>query len=101
MGEKSGKESWLSKKNKEPSRNALTAAKMLSKDWPKAYGNAAHARKNSHQAHIILNKMVTYKCFFCGKQIQHTALEKRFVCPGCGKRIFFKPRKKSVKIKAV
>jgi DNA-directed RNA polymerase subunit RPC12/RpoP len=45
--------------------------------------------------------MVTYKCFFCGKQISSKSLEKRFVCPACGKKIFFKPRTKTVKIKAV
>jgi len=45
--------------------------------------------------------MVNYKCFYCGKQISSTALEKRFICPKCGARIFFKPRTKVVKIKAV
>jgi DNA-directed RNA polymerase subunit RPC12/RpoP len=45
--------------------------------------------------------MVTYKCFTCGKQIAHKSLEKRFLCPKCGGRIFFKPRERAMKIKAV
>ncbi len=45
--------------------------------------------------------MATYKCFGCGKQISHKALEKRFVCQTCGGKIFFKPRKNMSKIKAV
>jgi len=45
--------------------------------------------------------MITYKCFSCGKQISHKALEKRFICPACGSKIFFKPRKQLVKIKAI
>jgi DNA-directed RNA polymerase subunit RPC12/RpoP len=45
--------------------------------------------------------MVNYKCFSCGKQLAHKSLEKRFICPKCGGRIFFKPREKIVKIKAV
>jgi DNA-directed RNA polymerase subunit RPC12/RpoP len=44
--------------------------------------------------------MVDYKCFNCGKKITHTALEKRFVCPKCGKKIFYKPRTKIKIIKA-
>ncbi|MFC1685978.1 DNA-directed RNA polymerase subunit P [Nanoarchaeota archaeon] len=45
--------------------------------------------------------MTTYKCFYCGKQTSHKSLEKRFTCPACGSKVFFKPRKKQVKIKAV
>ncbi len=45
--------------------------------------------------------MAQYKCFDCGKQISSKALEKRFVCPHCGSKIFYKPRMQSVKIKAV
>jgi DNA-directed RNA polymerase subunit RPC12/RpoP len=45
--------------------------------------------------------MVEYKCFFCGKKISSKALEKRFVCPTCGSKIFFKPRTQTVKIEAV
>jgi DNA-directed RNA polymerase subunit RPC12/RpoP len=45
--------------------------------------------------------MVNYKCFFCGKQISNKNLEKRFVCTACGGKIFFKPRTKITKIKAV
>jgi len=44
--------------------------------------------------------MAQYKCFKCGKQISHKALEKRFSCPSCGSKIFFKPRKDTFKIKA-
>jgi DNA-directed RNA polymerase subunit RPC12/RpoP len=45
--------------------------------------------------------MAMYKCFFCGKQISHKSLEKRFVCPYCNGKIFFKPRKEISKVKAV
>jgi len=44
--------------------------------------------------------MTTYKCFKCEKKIKFSALEKRFVCPNCGSKIFFKPRIKIKKIKA-
>ncbi|GAI87563.1 unnamed protein product [marine sediment metagenome] len=44
--------------------------------------------------------MPTYKCFKCRKSIQSTALEKRFVCPKCGSKIFYKPRTKVKRIKA-
>jgi len=45
--------------------------------------------------------MAQYKCFGCEKAITSKILEKRFVCPHCGSRIFFKPRDKVVKLKAV
>jgi DNA-directed RNA polymerase subunit RPC12/RpoP len=45
--------------------------------------------------------MATYKCFFCGKQATNKTLEKRFLCPHCGGKIFFKPRQQIKKIKAV
>jgi len=45
--------------------------------------------------------MATYKCFKCGKKIKSKELEKRFVCPHCGYKIFFKPRTKLKKVKAV
>jgi len=45
--------------------------------------------------------MAIYKCFNCGKQITHKALEKRFVCPTCGSKMFYKPRKHIAKIKAI
>jgi len=44
---------------------------------------------------------VTYKCFKCGKKVTAAELEKRFVCPGCGEYIFYKPRTVVKKIKAV
>jgi DNA-directed RNA polymerase subunit RPC12/RpoP len=44
--------------------------------------------------------MATYKCFNCGKKIVDKNLEKRFVCPQCGGKVFFKPRTKVKKIKA-
>jgi DNA-directed RNA polymerase subunit RPC12/RpoP len=44
--------------------------------------------------------MVTYKCFKCGKKIVSKALEKRFVCPSCGSKIFYKPRTKIKKVKS-
>jgi len=45
--------------------------------------------------------MVAYKCFKCGKKITDADLQKRFVCPSCGAKIFFKPRTKVKKVKAV
>jgi len=45
--------------------------------------------------------MATYKCFKCGKKITNQALDKRFVCPGCGSKIFYKPRAHSRKVKAI
>lgn len=44
--------------------------------------------------------MVTYKCFKCEKAITSKVLEKRFVCPHCGSKIFFKPRTKVKTIKS-
>lgn len=44
--------------------------------------------------------MVTYKCFHCGKTISDKATEKRFVCPYCGSKVFYKPRKIVSKVKA-
>jgi len=45
--------------------------------------------------------MVSYKCFKCGKKITDSSLGKRFVCPYCGGKIFFKPRTKVKKVKAI
>ncbi|MFH1802162.1 MAG: DNA-directed RNA polymerase subunit P [archaeon] len=45
--------------------------------------------------------MAQYKCFNCEKSISSKVLEKRFVCPHCGSRIFYKPRNKIVKLKAI
>lgn len=45
--------------------------------------------------------MPVYKCFKCGKKIKDTDLSKRFVCPYCGNKIFYKPRTKVKRIKAV
>jgi len=45
--------------------------------------------------------MATYKCFKCGKKITNNLLEKRFLCPGCGSKIFYKPRNNVAKIKAI
>lgn len=44
--------------------------------------------------------MPTYKCFNCEKKIKDKDLEKRFICPHCGGKIFFKPRTVVKKIKA-
>ncbi|MBT6690123.1 DNA-directed RNA polymerase subunit P [archaeon] len=38
--------------------------------------------------------MAGYKCFQCGKKLKSEDLKKRFVCPECGSRIFYKPRTK-------
>ncbi|MBT3404762.1 DNA-directed RNA polymerase subunit P [archaeon] len=45
--------------------------------------------------------MVEYKCFKCGHKIESEDLNKRFVCPECGSKIFNKPRTKVKKIKAI
>ncbi len=45
--------------------------------------------------------MPTYKCFKCEKKIKNTNLDKRFVCPHCGGKIFYKPRTKVKKVKAI
>jgi DNA-directed RNA polymerase subunit RPC12/RpoP len=45
--------------------------------------------------------MATYKCFKCDRKIKSEELGKRFVCPDCGGKIFFKPRTIVKKIKAV
>jgi DNA-directed RNA polymerase subunit RPC12/RpoP len=44
--------------------------------------------------------MVEYKCFKCEEKIDSEKLDKRFVCPNCGSRIFYKPRTKVKTIKA-
>ncbi|MEM4330392.1 MAG: DNA-directed RNA polymerase subunit P [Candidatus Pacearchaeota archaeon] len=43
--------------------------------------------------------MVSYKCLQCGKKITSEELEKRFTCPECGSKIFFKPRTKPKRVK--
>lgn len=45
--------------------------------------------------------MAQYKCFNCGKKVTSKVLEKRFVCTGCGSKIFYKPRSYVAKIKAI
>lgn len=45
--------------------------------------------------------MASYKCFKCEKTITSKLLDKRFMCPNCGSKIFYKPRTQIVKLKAV
>lgn len=45
--------------------------------------------------------MATYKCFNCGKTVSDKNLEKRFICPYCNSKIFYKPRKVITKVKAI
>ncbi|MDO8516510.1 MAG: DNA-directed RNA polymerase subunit P [Nanoarchaeota archaeon] len=45
--------------------------------------------------------MTSYKCFDCGKKIIAKTLDKRFVCPHCGSRIFYKPRIKMKTVKSI
>ena len=45
--------------------------------------------------------MAQYKCFGCEKTISSKILAKRFVCSHCGSKIFYKPRTKIVKLKAI
>ncbi|MBI2630317.1 DNA-directed RNA polymerase subunit P [Candidatus Pacearchaeota archaeon] len=44
--------------------------------------------------------MAIYKCFRCGKQTSSKNLEKRFSCPSCNSKVFYKPRKSLTKVKA-
>ena len=43
--------------------------------------------------------MVEYKCFKCGEKIEEKDLKKRFVCPNCGSKIFYKQRTKVKTVK--
>ena len=45
--------------------------------------------------------MAEYKCFKCGAAIEEKDLKKRFVCPNCGSKVFFKPRTKVKVVKAI
>jgi len=45
--------------------------------------------------------MAEYKCFACSSKIKSEDLNKRFVCPECGSKIFYKPRNKIKTIKAI
>ena len=45
--------------------------------------------------------MATYKCYWCGKKVSSKTLEKNFLCPNCGGRIFFKPRERVKVVKAI
>jgi DNA-directed RNA polymerase subunit RPC12/RpoP len=38
--------------------------------------------------------MVEYKCFKCKQKVEEKDLKKRFVCPNCGSKVFYKPRTK-------
>jgi len=44
--------------------------------------------------------MVSYKCFKCKSKIKAETLDKRFVCPKCGCKIFYKQRTKVKIVKA-
>lgn len=44
--------------------------------------------------------MTVYKCFDCMEKIKSPDLEKRFVCPNCGSRVFYKPRTKMKVVKS-
>jgi len=45
--------------------------------------------------------MKAYKCFKCGREIKTTDLDKRFVCPICGSKIFYKSTAKTKTVKAI
>ena len=85
------------------SKNALSAASSKPKELQKDCGIALHAARDSPEGLITYqnNKMVTYKCFSCGKQVSDKALDKRFTCQYCNSKIFLKPRKRTVKVKAI
>ncbi len=44
--------------------------------------------------------MVSYKCFYCNKDVDTSYLLKKIRCPYCGSKILFKPRTTVAKIKA-
>ena len=44
--------------------------------------------------------MVEYKCFECNKKVSTEYLSKKVMCPYCGSKILYKPRRISTKIKA-
>ncbi|MFA5992181.1 MAG: DNA-directed RNA polymerase subunit P [Candidatus Pacearchaeota archaeon] len=44
--------------------------------------------------------MADYKCFKCGKEISSKKLDKRFTCPYCNSKIFYKPRSIVARVKA-
>jgi len=45
--------------------------------------------------------MAQYKCFTCKKKVTNKTLEKNFTCTACGSKIFFKPRTRTTKVKAL
>lgn len=79
----------------------------MQKEKQRESGTALNAEKDLQAIHIIYKPKITqytmaqYKCFNCGKKITSSTLEKRFVCPSCGSRIFYKPRTKMKTIKAI
>jgi len=44
--------------------------------------------------------MAKYKCFQCEKPIKEEYVKKKVRCPYCGSKLIFKPRNKSVDVKA-
>ncbi|RME55107.1 DNA-directed RNA polymerase subunit P [Candidatus Woesearchaeota archaeon] len=44
--------------------------------------------------------MVSYKCFYCGKDIKNDYLRKKVRCPYCGGKILYKSRTKNSTVKA-
>lgn len=44
--------------------------------------------------------MAQYKCFNCNNKLNSEELDRRFICPKCGSRIFYKPRTKMKTVKA-
>ncbi len=60
-----------------------------------------NAKKNSQEGPTALRyKMVSYKCFQCGKQVKQDYIKKKIRCPYCGYKILFKERTVTAKVKA-
>lgn len=44
--------------------------------------------------------MVTYKCFYCKKEVKEENIKRRIRCPYCSSRILYKPRSINTVVKA-
>lgn len=90
----------LSRRHRGQSTNALTAARLRQGGSPLAYGDAKNAIPHSQARPIQSEKMVLYKCFQCGKEIEEASLRKRVRCVYCGSKMLYKPRTTSTNVKA-
>ena len=82
---------------------AQHAQKQQLKGYQKAYGLAQSAIINLQVKHFTQdkNKMGSYMCLDCQKEIKFELVKKRVRCPFCGSKILYKPRVNSATIEAV